>query len=427
MVRLGELLVAAGLLTAEQIEQALRAQVMWGGRLGTNLIELGFLDLDTLSQQLGRQLRMPAALARHFDKADREVQLKLPADVAERYSAVPLMRIGPQKLVVLASIAPIDKRGLEIIAGELEVDPLLVLASVAAELRIRYHLERVYKIPRGSRFLRSRGKTIPPFPQFEINPETTEDSEVDIQPLPADTSELPIVVPPPEPSPEPSIDDLSSLAILEHEPAIAARPDTIEDEPSGRERRKYVRTITDEPSNDSERTLARIAIRRVAISGAAAGVTLGEATRAIRRSTDRDRVAELVMSALDRFMTACEAAILLVVRGDVAIGWKGLSRSRAALPEIAVPLEQPGLLPKALLRAATVRLPASELSSVDQLLVSSLGGSAGDLVIVPVTIGDQVMCLIALVVPGDMPASSAESIAAAAGAAFARLMRDASR
>ena len=34
MARLGELLVAARLLTTDQIERALRAQVMWGGRIG---------------------------------------------------------------------------------------------------------------------------------------------------------------------------------------------------------------------------------------------------------------------------------------------------------------------------------------------------------------------------------------------------------
>ena len=55
MARLGELLVAAGLLTTDQVDRALRAQVMWGARLGTNLIELGFIDLDTLSTVLAQQ------------------------------------------------------------------------------------------------------------------------------------------------------------------------------------------------------------------------------------------------------------------------------------------------------------------------------------------------------------------------------------
>src|SRR5512132_2233572 len=100
MPRLGELLVAAGLLTAEQVEQALRAQVAWGGRLGTNLVELHLLDLDALSRMLGRQHRMPAALAKHFDKADAALQRLLSADFAERFSCVPLLRMGPEQHVV---------------------------------------------------------------------------------------------------------------------------------------------------------------------------------------------------------------------------------------------------------------------------------------------------------------------------------------
>ena len=103
MARLGELLVASGLLTTEQIEQALRAQVMWGARLGTNLIELGFIDLDQLSTALGQQHGMPAALARHFEKVDRELQLLLSPDVAHKLTCVPLMRVGTDRKVVIAS------------------------------------------------------------------------------------------------------------------------------------------------------------------------------------------------------------------------------------------------------------------------------------------------------------------------------------
>lgn len=448
MARLGELLVATGLLTADQVEQALRAQVMWGGRLGTNLIELGYLDLDTLSSALGRQHRLPAALSRHFDKADPELQKRLDPDVAERYSVVPIRASGPSKLVVFAAVTPIDKRGQAIIADELGVTVDQLIPSIAAELRIRYHLERVYKIPRGTRFLRARGASIPPFPQFEIAPVHFDDiSEVNI-PLPAQTSELPLVPPEDlEPVVEVRADteedlqdlqDYSALALLE-EPADAYddlevaheddghdRADTLE-EPTGRERRRYVRTIADEPSTDSERqALGRIAIRKVA-APAAVGTTLGEATRAIRRGTDRDKVGELIVTTLERFLLECEAAALLVVRGEVAIGWKGFCRSGAAMPEIGVPIDQGGMVPRAMNRGATVRSPATDLGPIDQLLAESLGGAEGDLAVVPVAIGGQVMCLIALVVTPNTPVATAESIAAAAGAAFARLMRHAAR
>ncbi|MBZ5604012.1 MAG: hypothetical protein LAO79_17060 [Acidobacteriia bacterium] len=176
--------------------------------------------------------------------------------------------------------------------------------------------------------------------------------------------------------------------------------------------------------------LGRIAIRKVAVGSAPrvmAGATLGEATRAIRCSTDRDRVADLAVDTLERFAPACEAAILLVVRGATAIGWKGFQRAGGGLPEIAVPMDDAGLVPRAVELNVSLRRPSTELDPIDRLLLASLGRSDGDLVIVPIAIADQVMCVIAIATADDAPVACAESIAAAAGAAFARLMRDASR
>src|SRR6185503_5223506 len=485
MPRLGELLVAAGLLTAEQVEQALRAQVMWGGRLGTNLVELHFLELDPLSRALGRQHHLPAVLARHFEKADADLQRMLSADFAERFSCVPVLRMGPERHVVVASIAPLLPRQLAIIGDELAVEVERLVPAIAPELRIRYQLERVYGIRRAARFLRARGKSIPPFPDFHVLPVQPE-PEVEVAPaLPTTTREMdlyrpgdpvapgtagdpdddvataawekvepedemipvevvaptgPIITVPDDPI------DLSLHAALEDELAMPsgatdalgeplgdAPDDAPDDAPaSGRERRTYVRTLADAQGNDvdGQALLGRIAIRKVAVGSAPrvlSGATLGEATRAIRRSTGRDRVADLVLDTLDRFTPACEAAILLVVRGATAIGWKGFLRGGGALGEIAVPMEDGGLVPRAVELNVTLRKQCGELDAIDRLLLASLGRQTGDLVVVPISIADQVMCVIAIATAENAALTSAEPIAAAAGAAFARLMRDASR
>ena len=134
---------------------------------------------------------------------------------------------------------------------------------------------------------------------------------------------------------------------------------------------------------------------------------------------------------ISRFLPGCEAAVLLVVRGATAIGWKGYSRTGTALPEIAVPFDQPGLIPRVVQRAQTSRGPAADLTAIDRLLLDSLNATptdnANELVIAPVTIGGQVMCVLALAATGEVPATAIEQIAAATGAAFARLMRAASR
>jgi hypothetical protein len=90
-------------------------------------------------------------------------------------------------------------------------------------------------------------------------------------------------------------------------------------------------------------------------------------------------------------------------------------------------MEQGGLVPRAIELNVTLRRGTTELDAIDQLLLASLGKADGDLVVVPISIADQVMCAMAIATPPDAPIACAEPIAAAAGAAFARLMRDASR
>jgi hypothetical protein len=476
MPRLGELLVASGELTANAIEQALRAQVMWGGRIGTNLVELGYVDLDKLANTLGKQHRMPAALARHFEKSDPVLQAKLSADVAEKFSCIPLLHAGPgRSQVIVAALAPLPAKAIAIIAQDLEIAPGAIIQSVAGELRVRYYLERVYQIPRNQRYLRAKGKTVPPFPNFDIETLTFEDSQVDV-PTPAVApavasaeliddlaieearSELRIrfetkaqaaatlQLPQLHEDGEAHVEDLEAIALLEQHDDALAIPEALDTELTpARERRRYVQTLDATPRTaaalaaeaeaDIERSLGRIAIKKVVVQASAAvdepvtgkGLTLGEATRAIRRSTDRDRVADLVAETLFRFMQSCEAAQLLVIRGGAAISWKGFSRTGTTLPDIAVPLDQPGLIPRAIARCQTTRQACSDLAPIDQLLLVSLGSQSGDLAIVPVSISDQVMCVIALAAHAQAPLSTAESVAAAAGAAFARLMRNASR
>jgi hypothetical protein len=61
------------------------------------------------------------------------------------------------------------------------------------------------------------------------------------------------------------------------------------------------------------------------------------------------------------------------------------------------------------------------------LLLHALGNPDRDLVVVPVAIGKRVVCLIATATIPEAPATELELVAAAAGVAFARLIRNASR
>jgi hypothetical protein len=60
-MRLGELLLTEGLLTREGLEEGLESQVVHGGRLGTNLVEMGLLSEQDLARCLGRLHNMAFA------------------------------------------------------------------------------------------------------------------------------------------------------------------------------------------------------------------------------------------------------------------------------------------------------------------------------------------------------------------------------
>ena len=54
-MKLGTLLLRNAAIGLAQLEAALRNQVLYGGRLGTNLVELGFIDLEMLTMCTGKE------------------------------------------------------------------------------------------------------------------------------------------------------------------------------------------------------------------------------------------------------------------------------------------------------------------------------------------------------------------------------------
>ena len=61
-MRLGELLVGQGLVTAEDVEAALQRQRQEGGRLGTHLVAMGVLTVENLLVALRGQQEVDATL-----------------------------------------------------------------------------------------------------------------------------------------------------------------------------------------------------------------------------------------------------------------------------------------------------------------------------------------------------------------------------
>jgi hypothetical protein len=88
---------------------------------------------------------------------------------------------------------------------------------------------------------------------------------------------------------------------------------------------------------------------------------------------------------------------VLIVRGELMIGWRGFRRSTGPRPNRRA-LDQPGLIREPSSASRPCVRQRADLGPIDQLLLVSLGQTTGDPVVVPVTIANQVMCLMAMVV-----------------------------
>ena len=150
-MKLGTLLLREATINLSQLEAALRAQVLDGGRLGSNLVELGFLDLDALGRYLAEVSGVPVATQVLFESAPRDLIERFGVQRAERHGAFPLHVVADPPVL---AVALLDPRGHDN-ARQLATDwgtPLVL--HVAPELRMLYYLERHYGIRRKARFVR---------------------------------------------------------------------------------------------------------------------------------------------------------------------------------------------------------------------------------------------------------------------------------
>ena len=92
-VRIGELLLKEKLITPDQLQTALQHQKAQGGKLGLNLVKLGFVRDEDITAILSRQYGVPSIIIGQFE-IDPSVIKLVPADTAQKYQIIPLSRSG---------------------------------------------------------------------------------------------------------------------------------------------------------------------------------------------------------------------------------------------------------------------------------------------------------------------------------------------
>ncbi|HIJ96037.1 MAG TPA: hypothetical protein HPP94_09950 [Desulfuromonadales bacterium] len=151
-VKLGELLLQENLITPEQLDEALKNQVIFGIKLGSSLIELGFITDEQLCRLLSEKLGVPAVSSRALAAIPHNVLAHVPAELAGKYRVVPI-RIEGKKLA-LAMSDPTDFKATDEVAF---VTGFIVLPHIAPDVRITSALSRYYHVRGDIRYMMVEG------------------------------------------------------------------------------------------------------------------------------------------------------------------------------------------------------------------------------------------------------------------------------
>jgi type IV pilus assembly protein PilB len=147
--KLGEMLVEAGLINPAQLQEALRHQRIAGGRMGSNLVALGFVTEDVLMDFLAHQTGVPRLDLHNLD-VPAEVLKRIPRRLADQLNVLPV-GIKEPKSLVLAMADPSDLNAIDSarFASGLNIEPVVVSHS-ALKIAIPEQYRKLDAVNRGA-------------------------------------------------------------------------------------------------------------------------------------------------------------------------------------------------------------------------------------------------------------------------------------
>ncbi len=301
-VRLGELLIHNKLLTKEQLDEALQAQVIFGGKLGTILIEMGLISESLLAKALSKLMKIPCAKPGQLQKIPGNIIAILSAELAEQYKAIPMMLNG--KNLTLAMANPHDLKAIDDISFR---TGYIVRPVLALEVRLVHALERYYDIKRSMRYIAPPTQVRKELDQLEQKSAKQEEEEY----LGAPGSEHVY-------TPE-TIQKTPNGAFPEEEIVAPPEEEEVEEQPQEEE----IEELVEEEVSLEETSLQLVEVR------------------------DRDDVADAIIRYL---LTHYQRAALFMVVGGQITGWRSARDGEpiAGFDAFQLPATEPSVLKTAI-------------------------------------------------------------------------------
>jgi hypothetical protein len=332
-ITLLDMLLEAELITPSHCDEALQNRVFFGGRIGTNLIELGFIEEEDLARFLSRKLAVPYVGPKELLNLSPEVIALIPRDLALQYQVVPV-RLENRRLYVAtaepSALTAIDE--ISFITGKI-IRPL-----ITPEVRLVQALGKYYRFEIDERYRQiidrieeRRQAAAQAAALAEAQPPVTASPE----PLPEEV--------PPEPMPTAS--------------AAAAEPQP-------------------EPW--------KLRIERFSID---------QTSRSLAHAEDPGEIGDILIRFLGQ---AFGQAALFLIRAEVICGWRGIRNGaiQEDFRRVRIPVGEASILGAVAEKQKTYlgSLPASPFSA---RVTDALGGEFdGEALLVPVLLGNRTVVIL---------------------------------
>jgi len=442
----GSLLVEAGLITEDQLQEVLGAVVQFGGTVVQNVIRLGYAGDVQLSAFMAEKLRLPMAEAGQFENLPAFITRLVPEDIILAHRLVPIML--HQGVLHVAMTDPTDRAGLEEISFQTgyQASPVVAAYGLVEKAMARY-----YKIPPEERTLpvpeaqagtvpdlpaaqaapQDLGKTGPASDPFDQGPPTQPpephpDSDQARQAKPLDHAEMPhaeVTGRQDDALPRPRLevvedgsgeleelffglgseaDEVIHLTNVKTEAgnspgtiADAVRDQTDQTETSMEEKGKGQEMVEGQNRISAQAQPQPPLVSPAGDTAAPAFEPLqdgDEAKNLISQATDRDEVARVLI----RFsLSYLPRAALFIVKKDILVGWMGGGEgvSPSLVKGIMIPLESPSVF-KTVRETETDYFGSLPRTTVNDIFISALGETRPSRVLlVPIAVRHKPICI----------------------------------
>ncbi len=340
----GDYLVSTGLLNREALRQARDTQSLLGGRLDTVLLDLGVLGENALLHALGRFRSTRTVSSYQLARISPEVARAISSRVAIRLEVVPFRREG--RILSVATLNPSDL----LVEDELaQLTDCMVASFVALEVRLYEAMARLYGVQPSIRV-----QSVLERLEHAVRVEAP--SHQDRASAGPRAVEEPSTTTPARPSPRSSVAELDA----DRHQVLEITREELRQFPSLAGEAQGDFRLHGEPPNRT--------------GGPSTDELLARAGDALEHAERRDDVSDAVLTFCAPVLAR---RLLLAVRGDTIVGWRGSGEGvrSTAVEAIAIPAAEASVF-TGLLQGAGLWLGPLPRTPANDLLARALGGAS---------------------------------------------------